>query len=199
MPGDDSFPADGPFSADGSPSADGSSLADGSPLLAFYAGGARDAQGRTHSEILAWSDATLEAVHDYIQWLFPLPEPSGANPRAPLMTPRVRQAFQTSPAMRHRLRAAWLRMLRFYGLAVDADGTVAPAANFDSRAKHWLTPYNHNHLRLTRILRSLHRAGLERESASLYAALAAIYEQDQRAGRTRVTPETFRYWQHARD
>jgi hypothetical protein len=165
-------------------------------LLAFYRGFGRDVQGRTHAEILAWSDATLEAVHDYIQWLFPLPEPSGANPLAPLVTARVRTAFHESEEMRGRLRAAWLRMLRFYGLAVAHHGMVAPAASFSQRAANWLTPHNHNHLRLTRILRSLHLLGLEQESAALFAALRAIYEEEQQ-GRRRIGEETFRYWQHA--
>ena len=71
-------------------------------LLGFYERGEPDVQGRTHASILGWSDAVLEAVHDYIQWLFPLPEVSGANPSAPLMTPRVRQAFHASAEMRGR-------------------------------------------------------------------------------------------------
>jgi hypothetical protein len=173
--------------------------ADETSLLAFYNGDGRDTQGRTHAEILAWSDAALEAVHDYIQWLFPLPEPSGANPWAPLLTAPVIEAFHHSPEMRGRLRAAWLRMLRFYGFVLAADGSVEPGANFEARARHWLTPYNHNHLRLTRILRSLHLSGLQAESAALLSALTTLYEEDEREGRQRVTPETFRYWQRARD
>ena len=169
-------------------------------LLAFYRGTGRDIQGRSHADILAWSDSALEAVHDYIQWLFPLPEPSGANPFAPLVTPRVEAAFRSSEELRSRLRAAWLRMLRFYGLGVDAEGAVIKAGLFAQRARVWLTPYNHNHLRLTRILRSLHLLGLEQESAALFAALEAIYraegDGDEPTG-SRITPETFGYWQRA--
>ena len=49
------------------------------PLVAFYRDGARDDEGRTLAEILAWDDDRLEEIHDFIQWLFPLPERSGAN------------------------------------------------------------------------------------------------------------------------
>ncbi len=35
-------------------------------------------------EIWAWDDAALEDGHDFIQWLFPLPEPSAFVDDAPL-------------------------------------------------------------------------------------------------------------------
>ena len=62
------------------------------PVVSFYAGG-RDSQGRTLAEILAWGDDELEAVHDYIQWMFPTSRPSGVNPDAQQLGP--------SPETRH--------------------------------------------------------------------------------------------------
>ncbi len=165
-------------------------------LLAFYTGEGRDVQGRTHAGILAWSDALLEGVHDYIQWLFPLPETSSFNPFAPILTPALIEAFGKSEALRSRLRAAWLRMLSFYGFTLGPDGTVMPSASFPLRTGNWLTLHNHNHLRLTRILRSLHLLGLEQESAALFAVLEIIYK-DELQGKRRITPETFQYWQRA--
>ena len=164
-------------------------------LLAFYSGEGRDVQGRTHAEILAWSDALLEAVHDYIQWLFPLPEASAFNPTAPVLTPELIEAFRASDPMRHRLRASLFRMLRFYGFTLEG-GAIRPAASFAAQAANWLTPHNHNHLRLTRILRSLHTLGLEPESAALLAALEAVYAEEAR-GSQRISAETLRYWQQA--
>lgn len=52
------------------------------PLIGFYRDGAQDDCGRTLAKILSWPDDRLEAVHDFIQWMFPLPERSGANPAA---------------------------------------------------------------------------------------------------------------------
>ncbi|HEY0786637.1 MAG TPA: opioid growth factor receptor-related protein [Acidobacteriaceae bacterium] len=165
-------------------------------LLAFYRDERPDAQGRTLTNMLAWSDATLEAVHDYIQWLFPLPEVSGANPSAPLLTPRVQAAFRESDLIRGRMRAAWLRMLRFYGFTQHLDGAVVRAANFPAQSRNWLTPSNHNHLRLTRMLRSLHLAGLPTESEALFQALSSLYAEP---GQSAISPLTFRYWQRARE
>ena len=55
------------------------------PLVKFYRGEGRDSEGRLLSEIWAWGNQELEDVHDFIQWLFPLPEPSRFNADAPLM------------------------------------------------------------------------------------------------------------------
>ncbi len=57
---------------------------DADKLTRFFSGGTDD-QGRSFDEILGWDDARLEMVHDYIQWIFPLPERSGANPSAPVL------------------------------------------------------------------------------------------------------------------
>lgn len=165
------------------------------PLVAFYRDGAPDDDNRTLAQILGWDDHRLEAIHDYIQWLFPLPERSGANPSAPTLDDATIQAFRSTPVMRDRLRQAYLRMLRFYGLSWT-DGTgphISRSANFAARSHEWLSPMNHNHLRLTRILRSLRLLGLEAESAALFRALDDIHQEFP----GRITERTFDYWQNA--
>ena len=106
-------------------------------LAAFLSGGA-DAQGRSHAEMLGWDDRTLEARHDYIQWLFPLPEPSRAVPGSPVLTPDDRAAVRADPAAQAAMTAAAARLFAFYR---DND--------------HWLVRFDHNHLRISRIIRSL--------------------------------------------
>ena len=165
------------------------------PLVAFYRDGAPDDEDRTLAQILGWDDRRLEAIHDYIQWLFPLPEPSGANPSAPTLDDATIQAFRTTPVMRDRLRQAFLRMLRFYGLqwTDGAHPNISRAGNFAIRSHEWLSPMNHNHLRLTRILRSLRLLGLEAESAGLFDELKAIHREYP----GRITARTFDYWKEA--
>jgi hypothetical protein len=53
----------------------------------------------------------------------------------------------------------------------------------------WLTPGNHNHLRLTRIMLSLRALGLEHEARELYA-----YVTERATQRGGVTADTLRYW-----
>lgn len=162
-----------------------------SEILDFYRGG-QDDEGRALDEILNWPDAELEGVHDFIQWLFPLPERSGANPSAPVLDAVTMDAFLTSEDLRQRLRASFLRMLRFYGLEFR-DGAVQPGEDFAARSANWLSPGNHNHLRLTRILRSLRLLGLSSESTALFAALTEIYASHP----GRITPRTYQFWQNA--
>jgi opioid growth factor receptor-like protein len=139
---------------------------DGDKLTRFFAGDVDD-DGRTFDEILGWDDARLEMVHDYIQWIFPLPERSGANPWAPVLDAEGMAAIRGSTEMRGRLRAAFERMLAFYGFALEGDAVVQ-GLRFAAASRNWLHAGNHNHLRLTRMLRSLRVLRLEREAAALW-------------------------------
>ena len=104
----------------------------------FLEGTATDHRGRSIDDVLAFSDAELEAVHDYIQWLFPLPEASAFNASAPVLGPDDIATLRRSAVARRNLERAAERMLRFFR---DTD--------------HWLVGSDHNHRRITRILRCL--------------------------------------------
>jgi hypothetical protein len=169
---------------------------DGERLTRFFAGGADD-EGRTFDEIVGWDDARLEMVHDYIQWLFPLPERSGANPWAPVLDAETIAAIRRDAAMQGRLRAGFLRMLAFYGFAGEGDQVVVEGPRFAAAARNWLRAGNHNHLRLTRMLRSLRVLGLEQEATALWQALHELYEREKAAGRRTISPETFAFWRQA--
>jgi hypothetical protein len=166
-----------------------------SPLIAFYSGEKPDHAGRYISQIQAWNDAQLESVHDYIQWLFPLPEPSPVNPFAPVLEHETIETFRKAAQLRTILHNSLARMLRFYGFEQAGDGQVIEAANFKNRARNWLTPGNHNHLRITRIIRSTRLLGLESESAAFFDALKALYATQQ--GSSNISRITYSYWQQA--
>lgn len=168
---------------------------DGERLIRFFDGGVDD-DGRRLEEILRWDDMRLEMVHDYIQWLFPLAEASGANPRAPVLDANAIATIRGDAAMQRRLRAAYERMLEFYGFRRD-DDAVVEGPRFAKAAQNWLHPGNHNHLRLSRILRSLRVLGMEDEAAALWEALRALYERETAVGRRVISAETFGYWRRA--
>src|SRR5690242_21526611 len=69
-------------------------------LLGFYRGTSRDDRGRRIDEIWSFSHEQLEAVHDYIQWLFPLAERSAFNPGAPLLDEETIARFHRSEERR---------------------------------------------------------------------------------------------------
>jgi hypothetical protein len=167
------------------------------PLLRFYRLDGTDARGRTLTEIWAWDAARLEGVHDYIQWLFPLPEPSAFNPHAPILTRETIETFRADPELRQRLLGSLALMLDFYGLALESDGNGTPrierARDFAAKSAGWLRPGDHNHLRLTRILTSLRLLGLDDHSRALYRCLAAIARDHPHA----VSATTLAYWQRS--
>lgn len=171
-------------------------MSDDERLLAFYSGQFGDDRGRLLWDILAWPDESLEEVHDYVQWLFPLTEPSAFNPRAPLVGPAAIREFHRSAELRRNVLAAFERMLRFYGFEIMAaeECKIRRAANFAERARVWLTPMNHNHLRITRILKCLRLVGLDAQARAFFAALPAACEMEPSPP---LTVETLRFWREA--
>lgn len=162
-------------------------------LLTFYRGDAPDSRGRTLDEIWSWDDDRLESVHDYIQWMFPLSIRSGANPAAPVLGPITIEAFGSSEALRERLGRSLRVMLRFYGLEETRTGGalhIVRGTRFPGRARVWLSPGNHNHLRLTRIMTSLSELGLSAQARALRECLEQIAADFP----ARVTPTTLAYW-----
>jgi hypothetical protein len=172
-------------------------MPDADPLLRFYRLEDTDARGRTLPDILAWDDERLESVHDYIQWLFPLPEPSAFNPSAPILSEPTIRAFQRDAALRARLAQVLARMLAFYGLAQPSAASgrveIEPAGDFREKSRGWLRAGNHNHLRLTRILTSLRLLGLDDQSRALFACLERIAGEHPHA----ISATTLAYWRKA--
>ena len=162
-------------------------------LLDFYRGQGTDAEGRFLKDIWTWKDDDLEAVHDFIQWLFPLPEPSQFNPDAPLLTTKDIQAFKSDPILQANLMKSFERILAFLGFSLAEDGKVVEGENFPARIPDiWAMP-NHNWLRITRILRSLTLLGMEVQAQALYDRLREYY----RSRRFPIPANTFRYWTDA--
>ena len=170
---------------------------DGRRIVAFYEGTAPDDRGRLLEDILRFNDEQLENIHDFIQWLFPLTERSGANPEAPVLDDAAIDAFRARPQLRAALRRSLDRMLEFYGFAWSGE-RVVKSSSFPQRSS-WLSSGNHNHLRLTRILRSLYVLGEAQAARALFDALGEIYDDQRRSGRTGISERTFHFWRSAID
>ncbi len=168
------------------------------PVVAFYKGEGRDHRGRSLTNLQDQTLSDLERIHDYIQWLFPLPEPSSWSESAPVLTSEDVLVFKHSPHIRQQVYRSLLTMLDFYGLQ-DSGGTGPPdvvrGPTFHARATVWLSPSNHNFLRLTRILRCLVILGFRDHARALFTCLVQIYaEYGSVIGGT-----TLRYWRNAVD
>lgn len=141
----------------------------------------------TLEDVLQWPDSVLESRHDYIQHLFPLPERSPNNPSAPLLNPHVRGAFLEDEYLQDNLLRAYKRMMAFFGWDVEdmpykheIQPGLTPRSNFRAAAdRTWLQPFNHNQLRITRIIRCLRILGLPFEAQAMCARLVDGHEAAQ--------------------
>jgi len=165
-----------------------------SGIVAFYRGESPDYLGRWLRDIWAWDNARLEEIHNYIQILFPNEEPSFFNAWAPQLDAATIAAFRSDARLRRALGVSHDVMLRFYGLEYDhSSGKVVRRYDFEERARAWLDPYNHNYLRITRILLCLMTLGLENRARAFFDCLRGLYAERREV----IGEETFAYWQDA--
>ncbi|XP_008282203.1 opioid growth factor receptor-like [Stegastes partitus] len=110
---------------------------------------------------------TLEFVHTYIQWLFPLQEP-GMNYEATPLTKEEVEDFLTSSTAKENLLKSYKLMLDFYGIELfdEKTGEVRRARNWRDRFNN-LDSHTHNNLRITRILKCLGTLGYRHYQAPL--------------------------------
>ena len=118
-------------------------------LVRFYRNEAPDDMGRSLEAILSWDDERLELYHDFIQWLFPLRERSGANPTAPVLTDEDVEVFRSDPTIRVNMTRSFNRMMMFYGIGIGPDGALDKLTSSDLfliKKDSWLNHANHNYL-----------------------------------------------------
>lgn len=98
----------------------------------------------------------LEYEHQYIQWLFPLPEGKGLNSWAQPLQQHEAIAIQTDLHLKLRVLRAYRMMLDFYGIKLESSetGEVTRADNYKERFDH-LNRSMHNYRRITRIIKSI--------------------------------------------
>lgn len=106
-------------------------------LCNFFASRAKDDEGRDLSTIIAYSDQELEVIHNYVQWLFPLPEPSAYYSNAPLLSSLEIFEIKNDPTALNGFNTGLQRIRSFY-----------------KNTSHWASDENHNLRRITRIIKS---------------------------------------------
>lgn len=169
-------------------------------LLGFCSGVISDNRGRRLADIQAWGFEELEHTHDCIQWMVPLRKHSPVNPSAPVLDAEAITAFR----FRQDLRSAFVRsaetMLRFYGFKLDDSGDqpkVRCLEQFEVRASNWMTPGNHNHLRVTRILACMRTPGFSWNAETIFQALQEVYCSEAQASIRAISEESFCFWKSA--
>ena len=151
------------------------------PIAAFYLNSESLGKqlGFTWSDVMQFSNEQLENKHDYIQWLFPILEKSQFNPEAPIPTGGTFSAFEDFDILRERMYESYRKMHKFYFIDMH----------------DWITPNNHNFLRITRIIKSLKLFGWEQQAHDFYDCIENILLIPRY--REIIGEETQKYWKDA--
>ena len=107
-------------------------------LLEFLEGKSTDNFERMIHDVWNFNDQQIERMHNFIQWLFPLAVPSASVPGAPVLTKDDIVAIRASDTAQDNI----CKSAEWYG-------------SFLERNDFWKKPHDHNHLRITRVIRSL--------------------------------------------
>ena len=107
-------------------------------LVDFLNGTGPDHKGRYLRDIWDFDDKAIEQTHDFIQWMFPLTEKSMSVPGVPTLSTEDVKAIRTSEVARANLE----KSSQWY-------------LDFLRRNDHWIKSYDHNHLRITRVMKSI--------------------------------------------
>jgi len=127
-------------------------------IVKFLSGNHADYKGRIYEDILYCSDEEMEKCHDQVQWIFPLHETSNWAMTYPVINPMIVEECRDIPEITENMTNAVERMLDFYGLDVDDK----------DKQRVWCKEFNHNLLRITRIIRSARIFGLYEEAHNFY-------------------------------
>lgn len=163
-----------------------------SSLTDFQLGICTDHKGRLISDIWSFDDFWLEYAHDYIQWLFPIDSAGRFNQFTPLISPEDQYEFRKNVELKSSMMKSFRLMTGFWGLEWDEKLNITPSSELNLRTHIWLKRGGHNHLRISRVIRSLYLCGQEDLATAFSDAVIQI-------GRDfgNVTDETFKYWQNA--
>jgi hypothetical protein len=109
-----------------------------SAVSQFLEGIAKDHKQRSFAEIIHQDDIFWEEEHDFIQWLFPLNEKSMSVPNSPVIQRQEIEYIRQSTIAQQSIDKALTRYQEFL-----------------SRSIRWHDAFDHNHLRITRVMKCL--------------------------------------------
>ena len=162
-----------------------------SSLINFQLDSGPDHKGRKISDIWRFNDFWLEHDHQYIQWLFPIDSQSKFNRHAPVLTPDDIKAFQSDPRLKAAQQHSLEIMLSFFGME-KIGNEIVPSSQLNIRDHIWLKHGGHNHLRISRIIRSLALCDQSELSGIFQSAMIDTARQYGE-----VTAKTVEFWKLA--
>ena len=135
-----------------------------------------DFLGRSLQDIWDFSDEEIERTHDFVQVIFPINKPSMAVSHGfYLDSEALIEQIKNNP---------------------EAKKNIVKSVNwffsFLARNTYWNQKYNHNQLRITRVIESLRLLVSNEEADKFYRSVLELIEEDNK-----VNLDTLIFWQNA--
>ena len=135
-----------------------------------------DFKGRTLEGIWAYSDNEIESTHDFIQIVFPTNKPSQATFNKLYLDNEILiENLKSNSAVTKNLMNSASWYLSFLG-----------------RNDAWLKGYDHNQLRITRVIESLRLLVSDEAADEFYKAILRLVKDP-----TILNPTTMKFWEEA--
>ena len=147
-----------------------------SSLFSFLTGHETNSSGWLLSHVWKFNDTQIENTHTFIQWVFPTDEPSRATPGSPVLDEEQILEIQNSEQAKRNLSksAEWY-------------------FDFLRRNNFWRKPHDHNHLRITRVIKSLRLLCGDDEADYFKEQFWQLLGADI----SQIPPKTIEYWEDA--
>ena len=145
-------------------------------LIRFLEGKEKDFQGRLIKDIWNYSDREIENIHDFIQVLFPLDQLSRNSSN---------RFYIKDKTLIPAIRKSELAQLNF-------KQSCEWFLSFLSRNPKWQKGYDHNQLRITRIIKSLNLLSSYENALAFYQSMVQLIKDDHSISQT-----TYDYWVEA--
>lgn len=141
-------------------------------------------------DIWKFSQKEKENNLNYIKWMFPTDQTSPGYPTGPTLTRRQFEVLSNNATVVGNVFISFTKMLDFYGLQYNEEKESVEKSTTFSNEATWLRAFDHNHMRISRILRSLVLFGKVKEAKAFYQFLATLDKS------TEIRRSTIEVWQN---
>ena len=143
-------------------------------ILNFLSGKVADSNNRFIYDIWKMYDSEIEDTHNFIQWIFPLNEESQAVPNSPILTENEILQISNSNIAK-----------------INIEKSSKWYLNFLDKNRHWITHSDHNHLRITRAIKSLRLIHSDEEADKFKRNIFNFIEGNEH----KINTRTLNFWE----
>tara|TARA_B100000959_G_scaffold257797_1_gene292187 strand:- start:58 stop:495 length:438 start_codon:yes stop_codon:yes gene_type:complete len=145
-------------------------------MLNFLEDNERDVYKRYLKDIWIMSDEQIEDTDNFIQWVFPLNERSIEVPKSPILTNEEIISIKKSETAQKNIKKSTEWFLEFL-----------------TRNSYWICQTNHNHLRITRAIKSLRLIHSNEEAEKFKNSIMNLINGNEK----KINLTTLEYWKNS--